>query len=65
MPKAVRDALQLTAGKKVKISINSKHKSATLEPTLDFITLAEKASVKNFVDPIKAREMIEDEYERI
>ena len=64
IPKEVRDALGLDIIKKVFINFDPQSRTATLKPPEDFFSVIKRIKVKNKMDPVKARELLEKHYER-
>ena len=64
IPKTIRDALRLATNRKVRLVLSTDQTKAYIEPTEDFLELAQKISIKKNVNLMKAREQFEQSYER-
>jgi AbrB family looped-hinge helix DNA binding protein len=65
IPKAIRDVLRMTTGKKISLELEKKEIRVRVFP--DILELAGTIKVKKNkgVDPVKAREYMETHYERV
>lgn len=65
IPKAIRDTLSLDRYKKLSIEVRGGKKEITIRPAPDFLKIVKKIKVKKKLDPVKAREYMETNYERL
>ena len=65
VPKYIRDSLNLKSGQRLFFELEEKKKKTfkVITPE-DFVEFAKKIKVKRKIDPIKARELLEKNYER-
>jgi len=64
IPKPIRDALGVGIVKKVLFNFDPKLRTATIKPSEDFFSVIKRIKVKNKMDPVKARALLEKHYER-
>ncbi len=64
IPKTIREALHLVSKQKVRLYLATNGKVATIEPAEDFLTLAAQVQVTKKIDPLQARQQLEQRYER-
>ena len=65
IPKEIRDLFDLHRHKKLVVEVKKKKKEITIRPAYDFLQIAKGIKVKRKLDPVKAREYMEEHYERI
>lgn len=65
IPKEIRDALKLQESKKILVEFEQDRKEIKIRPTDDFLDIAQKIKIKNKIDPVKLRALMEKTYERI
>ncbi|MDA2936081.1 AbrB/MazE/SpoVT family DNA-binding domain-containing protein [Patescibacteria group bacterium AH-259-L05] len=65
IPKEIRDALKLQESKKILVEFEQNRKEIRIRPTDDFLDIAQKIKIKNKIDPVKLRTLMEKTYERI
>lgn len=63
IPKKIREALGLDPTKKVNLEFEEKKKIAKIKAAEDFLEFARKVEVKKKVNPVKARQYMERNYE--
>lgn len=64
IPKYIRDVLDLPEGQKLFWQIEKDKREVRVKAPEDFLEFAKKIRVKRKIDPVKARENMENEYER-
>ncbi len=64
IPKRIRDTLGLTKTDKVAVSFSNKAKLIQIKPIRDFLTVAKELKISEKIDSVKARELMEKNYER-
>ena len=65
IPKVFRDRLKLDKIRRVEVELEVTGKSLKIKPALDFLEVARKIKVRKKLDPVKAREFMERNYERL
>lgn len=66
IPKKIRDILHLSAGKILTVGLGRNREEITIRPAEDFLEVAKKLSlkIKKKVNPLRARDALEKQYER-
>ena len=65
IPKALRDILKLNVYRRVIVELEPNKKSINLKAAPDFLEIAKKIKIRKKLDPVKAREFMEKNYERV
>lgn len=65
IPKKIRDMLNLKALQKITLEVMPKKKEIKLKTEPDILDLAGSVKPKKVISALKARELMEKEYERI
>jgi len=65
IPKEIRDILRLKEGKKLEVELEKGKREIKIRPAYDFLEIARKIKVKKKINPVKAREYMEKQYERL
>lgn len=65
IPKKFRDMLKLNKFRKVEVEMQKNKQAVVIKPTLDFLEVARRIKVRKKIDVLKAREMLEKNYERV
>ena len=64
IPKAFRDKLNLGRSKRVTVELEPTGEALQIRLAPDFLEVARKMKVRRKMDPVKAREYMEKNYER-
>ena len=64
IPKALRQVLNIRTSSRVLFEVDKIGKGVTIKPALDFLKIAKEINVKQRLNPLKARELLERKYER-
>lgn len=65
IPKKFRDMLKLNKFRKVEVEMQKDNQAVVIKPALDFLEVARRIKVRKKIDALKAREMLETNYERV
>lgn len=64
IPKDIRDEFGIDEDTRVIIYRNTDSKKVEIKPVPDLFAMREKLDVEDPIDPVKARELMEENYER-
>lgn len=65
IPKEFRDEFGIGENTRVRITKNTDSNTVEISPAPEFFKLRDELDIKNPIDPVKAREIMENEYERL
>ena len=65
IPKAFRDRHRLDKNRRVTVEMEATGKGLKVKPAPDFLEVAKRLKVRRKLDPVKAREFMERNYERL
>ena len=65
IPKSIRDALHLASNQTIRLRLAANKKMAVIEPSENFLELAARVKVQKRVNPVQARQQLEQHYDRV